>query len=216
MFKEENDDLLAELNGEAATPQEAKELAAAELNAKTDPLVVAPKPKPSAAQRAAAEAAKKGPVAAYAVTVEGLYLAPAKDSPGKKVKKSYTLTVNLPSLEGALYVIKNKLLDKRLKMKYPDYTTFLTHEIVDVKTVGANAAPSDNIAYMGEPELLAHIKYVKAPINPKNYDGDIKGLRAAVVDFTVNPKGFAEREAVRVKDRAEDLELERLNAEEPV
>lgn len=212
MFENENDDLLAELNGEAATPQEAKELAAAAELAKKDPLKVVPLKKKSAAKRLEEEAVKKeGPLKGYAVTVRGLYTEPALDTPGKKIKKDYEIVANVPVLEGALSTIKNKLLDKMLKMKYPRYVAFLTHEIVDVKPLGANTPPPDNVAYMNAEDLTAHIRMVRAPIDAKNYEGDIVGLRAAVVDFTLNPKGFKEREAKRLADRKETAELEALN-----
>jgi hypothetical protein len=205
-------DLLAELNGEAATPEEAKELAAAEKAAKLDPLKIVPKAKKSAAKRLEEAAVKQeGPLKGYAVTVRGLYTAPAKDAPGKKVKKDYEIVANVPVLEGALSTIKNKLLDKMLRMKYPGYVTFLTHEITDVRPLGANTPPADNVAYMNAEDLKAHIRMVRAPITVDEYEGDIVGLRAAVVDFTLNPKGFSVREAKRLADRKETRELEALN-----
>jgi hypothetical protein len=214
MFNDENADLLAELNGEgvASTPEEAKELAAAQKAATLDPLKVVPKIKKSAAKRLEEEAVKvSGPLKGYAVTVRGLYTVPAADSPGKKVKKEYEITANVPTLEGALSTIKNKLLDKMLRMKYPGYVTFLTHEITDVRTLGANTPPADNVAYMNEADLASHIRMVRAPIIPSNYGGDVVGLRAAVVDFTLNPKGFKDREEKRLADRKETAELEALN-----
>lgn len=215
MIEEENEDLLAELNGNAATPQEAKELAAAATNAQTDPLVVSPKRKLSAAKRAE-EAMKKeagvdNPLAGYAVTVEGAYTVAATEAPGKKLEKSYSITVNLPSLDAALSVIKNKLLDKVLRLKYPGYITFLTHEIVNVKSLSANSRPSNNVSYMDEPSLLAHIRAFDVPVSPEEYKGDLKGLRGAVVDFMLNPVGFPAREAKRLAERKEDQALERLN-----
>lgn len=214
---EEKDDLLAELNGEAATPEEAKELAQAEADAKVDPLKVVKPPRKSAAKRLEEEAKKREglkPEAAlkgYAVTVRGLYTVPALEAPGKKLKKEYEIVANVTTLDGALSTIKNKLLDKLLKMKYPGYVTFLTHEITDVRPLSAETPPADNIAYMNEEDLTTHIRMVRAPIDPKNYEGDVVALRAAVVDFTLNPKGFSTREEKRLADRKETLELEALN-----
>ena len=220
---EEKDDLMAELNGsfnvegEAATPEEAKELAAAKAAAKVDPLKVLPAKKKSAAQRLAekakAEAGLKpdAPLKGYAVTVRGLYTVPAADVPGKKVKKDYEIVANVASLEGALSTIKNKLLDKMLRMKYPGYVTYLTHEITDVRPLSTETPPADNVAYMNFEDLVAHIRMTRAPIDAKNYEGDVVGLRSAVVDFTLNPKGFREREQRRLADRKETAELEALN-----
>lgn len=221
MFNEEKDDLMAELNGEAATPEEAEELAAAEKAAKIDPLkVVAPKKK-SAAERLAEKAKRDAglkpetPLKGYAVTVRGLYTTPAVDAPGKKVKKDYEIVANVASLDGALSTIKNKLLDKMLKMKYPGYVTYLTHEITDVRPLSTETPPADNVAYMNAEDLVSHIRMVRAPIDPKNYEGDVVGLRSAVVDFTLNPKGFKDREAKRLADRKETAELEALNNLKP-
>jgi len=222
--KEEND-LLSELNGEmggvtveAATPEEARELAAAAKEAKVDPLDVAPPKRKSAAARATekakADAAAKGTsIKGYAVTLEGDYLVASTEVPGKKMKKPYTITANLPSLEGALSVIKNKLLDKMLKMKYPGYITFTTHEIVDAKPLTADTPPAANIAYMTMGQLCSHIESRDIPIYDieATYGDDVKALRAAVVDYTLNPKGFVEREAARQAERKEDAALEALN-----
>ena len=214
---EEKDDLLAELNGEAATPKEAEELEAAEALKKIDPLKVLPAKKKSAAQRMAEKAKKdegikpEAAIKGYAVTVRGIYTVPAADAPGKKLKKDYEIVANVATLEGALSTIKNKLLDKMLRMKYPGYVTFLTHEITDVRALSADTPPADNVAYMNFDDLKAHIRRERAPIDPKNYEGDVVGLRAAVVDFTLNPKGFSEREEKRLADRKETAELEALN-----
>lgn len=217
---EENDDLLAELNGAAATPQEASELAAQKEAAVRDPLIVKPAPKQSAAKRAEEKmktAAGDNPLRGYAVTVAGYYSAPSVDTPGRKVKCPYTLTVNLPSLEGALSTIKHKLLDKMLKMKYTNYVTFLTHEIVDVKPLTADTPESNNVAYMSADALLSFIRHRNVPIdvNTPAYDNgrDIRGIRAAVVDFLTNPKDFGKREEKRLAAAIEDKALAALNPE---
>jgi hypothetical protein len=215
MFNEE-DDLTADLLGDGATDEETKELAAAQEAAKKNPLIVPP-PNANASRAKRAEkkandaAVKRGTaVTGYEVTVEGLYLAPA-GSPGKRVKKPYSMKAVVASLEGALSAIKNKLLDKKLKMAYPDYLTFLTHNIANVRALSADCLPSNNIAYMDEPTLKDHIRLHKVPVDVKDYEGDLVALRAAVVDFTLNPKGFKERETARRKDALETLELGRLN-----
>jgi len=210
----EADDLLAELNGVAATPKEGEELAAASASAKIDPLVVRAPTKETATQKARARAeATVGDnrLKGYAVTVEGMFSTASADTPGRKVKRPYVLTCNLPSLEGALSVIKNKLLDKMLTLKYPGYVTYLTHEIVDVKPLSANEPPSDNVAYMTEEQLISYVKSHKVPVDLPTYAGDVKNLRAAVVDFILNPKDFTVREEKRVASVKEDRALEELN-----
>jgi hypothetical protein len=217
MIEDNDNDLLAELNGEAATPEEAKELANAKKEATVDPLAVLPKKKRSAAaaaeEKAAVEAAKKGAsVRGYAVTVEGEYLVASKDVAGKKNKLPYSLTVNVRELEGALSTIKNKLLDKMLRMKYPGYLTYATHEIVDARPLTTDTPPAANVAYMTWDQLVALIREERMPISVSAYDdGDVKNLRAAVVDFRVNPTDFNLREERRLASLREDKELAALN-----
>jgi hypothetical protein len=213
----EENDLLAELNGVAANPQEAKELANAEAEAKIDPLAIVPKKRKSAVVLAKELANKEAPargtsIKGYAVTVKGDYSVASHDSPGKKLKKPYVLTVNLPALEGALSTIKNKLLDKMLKMKYPGYLTYLTHEIVEARPLSADTPPAANVAYMTFADLVSLIASERMPILPSNYEeGDVVNLRAAVVDFRLNPKGFEAREEKRLAGIKEDKALEALN-----
>ena len=212
----EDNDLLAELNGTAATPQEGVELAAAEKEAKADPLAVPAPKKKSAAKRAAEQAeaaaiAKGTAVKGYAITVEGDYAVASIEVPGKKMKKQYSITVNVPELEGALSTIKNKLLDKVLKMKYPGYLTYYTHEIVDTKPLTADTPPAANVAYMNLLQLQGHVRDQRLPIDVEKYGADVKNLRAAVVDCVLNPGGFVEREAKRLVSIAEDKALEKLN-----
>jgi hypothetical protein len=204
----EDNDLLAELNGTAATPQEGVELANAEKEAKHDPLAVPAPKKKSAAKRAAEQGtAVKG----YAITVEGDYAVASTEVPGKKMKKQYSITVNVPELEGALSTIKNKLLDKVLKMKYPGYLTYYTHEIVDTKPLTADTPPAANVAYMNLAQLQNHVRDQRLPIDVEKYGSDVKNLRAAVVDCVLNPGGFVEREKKRLVSIAEDKALEALN-----
>jgi hypothetical protein len=212
----EDNDLLAELNGTAATPAEAAELAHAEKEAKADPLAV-PAPRKKTAARIAKEKAEAAAAASgtavkgYAVTVSGEYTVSSTEVPGKKMKKPYTITVNVPELEGALSTIKNKLLDKVLKLKYPGYITFLTHEIVDTKPLTADTPPAANVAYMSLSQLQNHVREQRLPIDLDKYGEDVKNLRTAVVDCVLNPGGFVEREKKRLASIAEDKALEALN-----
>lgn len=214
----EENDLLAELNGDmpaAPNPKEAAELAAAAKEATVDPLAVKAKKKTAVAKAhdaAVANAAAKGAaLRGYAVTVEGEYLVASAEVQGKKNKCPYKVTVNVPTLEGALSTIKNKLLDKVLKMKYPGYITYITHEIVEAKPLTTDTPPPANVAYMGWDELVAHVRAEKLPITPAAYGDNVKELRRAVVDCVLNPSGFSEREASRLASIREDAELEALN-----
>jgi len=212
----ENDDLLAELNGTASTPAEAEELAAAKIATIHNPLIVEPLPPVSAVARAEAKmtaAAGDNRLRGYKVTVEGNYSAPSVDTPGRKVKCRYSIEVNLPSLEGALSVIKHKMLDKMLKVKYPNYITYLTHEITDVHPLTPDTPESNNVAYMSATGLLNFVATRGVPIDINDYDGgkDIRSIRAAVTDYLTNPKDFKMREDRRLAAVRVDKELEAMN-----
>lgn len=219
--EDQNDDLLAELNGGggvAATPQEAKELAAAEEATKANPLIIAPIPKPSAIKRAEAKmsaAAGDNRLRGYAVTVEGNFSTPSVDTPGKKVKKPYSIVVNLPSLEGALSIIKNKMLDKMLKMKYPGYVTYLTHVITNVRPLTPDTPESNNIAYMTFEALCNFVKSREVPLDLTDYGNDVRSLRAAITDWVLNPKDFVIREKKRLDEAKLQKELDAMNPVEP-
>ena len=217
-------DLMAELNGgtspaaapvvpdglpEAATPEDAEQLAAEAASTARNPLILEPEPAPSALAKLKAKGAAiaKG----YDIVVEGTYITASAAIGVKKEKKPFTVNVVLPSLDSALSVIKNKLLDKVIPMKYKDYGTYRTYEITKATPRTGDTAPTNNVAFMDEKDLVTLVKGRRIPVNPKDYAGDLKGFRAAVVDFLLNPKDFAKRQAARVKERAADLELERLN-----
>ena len=48
------------------------------------------------------------------------------------------------------------------------------------------------------------------PLNPSEYS-DVVVLRSAVIDYTLNPKGFEAREKIKQDERKIDAELAALN-----
>jgi len=212
----DNDNLKAlmdELNGGATVTDTDPQPATTHI----DPLKVQPAAAKTAVAAFTANAAAKN-VRGYAITVEGFYLAPSSEIQGKKIRKPYVLVVKLPELEGALSTIKNKMLDKMLKHKYAGYVTYTTHEITHVEPLTPDTPPIDDVQFMGAEKLLDVVRSKRVPLDVKNYaleDGsvDVKNLRAAVIDFLLNPKGFEEREAKRLVSVAEDRELAKLNPE---
>jgi len=147
----------------------------------------------------------------WRVVVKGEYLALAAGGRGK-VKRDYEAEFVLPNLDAALSIIKNKLLDSALRKKYPDFVAARTNKIVDARPLSPETPASRNLQYMNRAQLEAHVQEIRAPISIQDYP-DVTDLRDAVIDYTQTPKGFAEREALRQKDRAEDRELRALNPE---
>lgn len=202
------DDVLAELRGLNVGGNLIDPLDNSDL--KKDPLELSPAPKKSAIAKADAVHSTKVGGKGYAVTVKGEYYAPSVDQPGKKVKKPYKVVVNVPSLDSALSVIRRHLLVPALMKIDPACSGPRTYEIVDTKPLSADTPESTNIQFMPRAALEKHIASVKAPINPAEYD-DVTVLRAAIIDFTINPVGFEKREAERQAERAEVQALAAMN-----
>lgn len=202
-------DLLAELNG-ALPPLAPGETAPVQGASREEELTVGAPATPSASQAADAVHATRSGGRGYRVVVVGEYRAESANGKGK-MSKPYSIEVLLPNLDRALSVIKNKLLKPALTKKYPDFAGVRTNRIESATPLSPETPASRNLAYMDRAGLVAHILEVRAPINAAEYP-DVTNLRDAIIDFTQTPKGFAEREAVRQKDRLEDAELAALNA----
>ena len=204
------DPLLAELNGDLP-PLAPGEIAPVPAPSRDEQLTVARAPIPSQTKAADAVHATKAGGKGWRVVVKGEYLALAAGGRGK-VKRDYEAEFVLPNLDAALSIIKNKLLDSALRKKYPDFVAARTNKIVDARPLSPETPASRNLQYMNRAQLEAHVQEIRAPISIQDYP-DVTDLRDAVIDYTQTPKGFAEREALRQKDRAEDRELRALNPE---
>lgn len=208
----ETDPLLAELQG-AADVKQIDPLAAADAprDQQLDVKASAPKP-PSRAATMDAKFSTAAGGTGYRVKVRGEYFAKVAGADKEKVQKPYEIEFNVTKLEGCLSVIKNRLLDVGLR-KHPvygrDYVTFKTHQIVGAVPLGSTP-PSTNLQFMDRAQLEGHILERGIPLESKEYP-DVVQLRDAVIDWTLSPKGFEEREAKRQADRREQRELEALN-----
>jgi hypothetical protein len=207
------DDLMAELNGDTTT--KISNVDVMPETPRPDPLVVAPTVAPSPAVKLDAAHSTAAGGKGYAVTVKGEFYAPAKDAPGKKITKPYEVTINLPSLDmdgqGALSVIKNKLLDQVLRKKHAQdgYLGFRSHEIVKAVPLGNSPAVA-HLQYMDRAALEKFIADNRVPILPALYP-DVAQLRQSVMDYAQNPKNFEKREAERQADLKQRAELLALN-----
>lgn len=206
--KPAQDDLLAELNG-SGVKLENPDGPIPEAP-KGDPLEVVDAPLSTPAKVVDAKYSTAAGGKGFRVTVRGQFIGRAKDS-DTKVRKSYQHDFNLPSLDAALSVIVGKLLDPALRKKYGDeYIRFHTHEIVEAVPLSPLTHESNNLQYMSREKLNAYVEEHNIPVDIEAYP-DIVHLRAAVVDYTLNPKGFEEREEERQKARREAAELAAMN-----
>lgn len=175
-----------------------------------DPLETKPVAAPSATAALNAEHSTKAGGKGFAVTVQGEYYAPAQDAPGKKIKKPYKVTINLPSLDSALSIIKNKLINAAIKRAYPESLGERTCEIVSAIPLSPSTQESNHLQFMNRPRLERYVVDHGVPLKPEDYD-DVVVLRNAVIDFTLNPKGFEAREAAKQADRKIEAELAEMN-----
>lgn len=207
----QDDDILAELRGSNAsgTLIDAAPDNSANLR---DPLETVPEfpLKTPAIVKADAVHSTKAGGKGYAVTVKGDYYAPSVDQPGKKVKKPYEVVVNVPSLDSAMSIIRRQLLTPAIMKLDPQCSGPRTYEIVSARPLSAQTPESTNLQFMPRHALESHIALIKAPIRPSEY-ADVTVLRAAVIDFSVNPTGFEKREAEKQALRAETDALALLN-----
>lgn len=145
------------------------------------------------------------------VTVEGNYFALAGSVDRKKVKKPYKIKVKVASPEGALSVIKNKLLDKVLAKLYTDYHTYHTHEITELTDLQGNALMGyTNVRIMNFNQIANYIKVNNLPLKLELYT-ELDTLRTMVFLAETNKKEFVRKQALLEIEAKEDAILAELN-----
>lgn len=152
-----------------------------------------------------AEKNKKG----YKVVVQGDYYASAPGH-GKMIKR-YKIEVMLPSMDRALSVIKNKVLQPLLKNKISDYLSFRTYEIVSYEPVGGAESPSNiPVHVMNRPELVKYIKDEGLPVKAVDFI-EVQDLRDAILYAVQDPVGYEKKFTEKKADAAENKALKDLN-----
>lgn len=203
--KKGNDALMDELTGGGMLIDDAP------VQPDPNPLETAPAEKPlNAVEKSDALHATKAGGKGYKVTVTGEYIGRGSDSPNQKVKKNYTITANLPSLDRALSVLKGKVLDRAISKKHEDFIRVRTYKIVEAIPLSPATPESLNLQFMTREKLEAHVASHQLPIVVAEYS-DTVTLRDAVVDCTLNPNGFKKREALKQADREEQAQIDALN-----
>lgn len=210
---ETNEDLLAVLNGDPHMPPRVDPAPLA-APARADELRVSTTPGPlppvlAADARHSTKAGGRG----YRIKVRGLYFANNPDGKGK-VKRPYELEINVAQLDGAKSTIKNKLLLPALKRKFPDAVRHRTFHVVSATALTADTPAPDSLDYLTRGQLEGYARASKVPLDLGAYaatDSGTTALREALIDHRQNPKGFAEREALRAATQRENAELAQLN-----
>lgn len=148
--------------------------------------------------------------AGYEVKVRGSYFGRSKEGNHVKIKKEYAVTVNLPSLDKAMSVLKNDLIDAAVLNEYPDCASVRTINIDSALPRSPLTPKSSNLQFMDHGQLSGFAKVRAVPIDLADY-GDAVNLRDALIDFVQNPDGFAKRESEKLVKRKKDAVLRGLN-----
>ena len=151
----------------------------------------------------------------FHVKVVGQYVARSGVMEKEKIKKNYEIEGNIPTLNCALSIVKNKLLAPALAKKYPDYVTFLTYHIVETVPLDEKAKSSmrqAEISFMDRATIIRYIKDNALGVDARYYPNLFR-LREAVQMAKEDPEGYKKQFALREPDLRLDIEMAEANPE---
>ncbi len=147
----------------------------------------------------------------FLVTVEGDYFGAPRSGDRKKEKFPYRIQVKVPTPEGALSLIKNKLLDKVLRRNYDNYFAYRTHQLVSITQVdGSKVYGLTDPRLMDFNDLAAYVKQNNLPLKLELYT-DLGYFRTMVHLAQTNQREFLIKQANLEQDCEEDRMLAELN-----
>lgn len=149
----------------------------------------------------------------FKIKCEGLYIARSPHSEKEKIRKPYQIEGNIPSLNSALSVVKNKLLGPALAKKYSDYVYFLTHHITEITPLDLSAQEEmarAEVQFMDRPTLLRFIKDNALPVDA-NFFPELHLLREAVQEAKDDPEGFKKRFELKKPDLILSAQIAKAN-----
>lgn len=155
----------------------------------------------------------------FEVTVEGDYF--VTDGRNKGLKR-YIFNFKIPSMDSALSVIKNKVLDMVLKKKYSDYISYRTYIITKVTPFGTakisgafdlwSSSRDEVERYIRKSDMLVVDGKSLGTLKVKFYP-TLMGLREAVQLAEADPDRFLLNQAKLEKDFIFTESLRALNPE---
>lgn len=154
----------------------------------------------------------------FQLKVEGTYWA---DGQIKALRKSYTVTVNIPAdkIASVNGILKTRILPQLLAKKDPQFKRIRTFSVLSVVAFGdASIEGLDEvhqIRIMDRKQLLNLVKRKKLEMNPELYT-KLSDLRTAIQLCIENPNFYKKREAKLSGELALSSELEDLNTEASV
>ncbi len=147
----------------------------------------------------------------YLVIVEGDYFGRPVAGERKKDKFPYRVEVRVPKADGALSLIKNKLLDKVLSRNYDNYHAYRTHQLVSITNLdGSKVYGLTDPQMMDFNELADYVIQHKLPLKLELYT-DLGYFRKMVGLAETNQKAFLLKQATLAVDSEEDRLLAELN-----
>jgi len=147
----------------------------------------------------------------YRVTVAGEFFYSAGSGKGK-LTKNYEVEINLPSMDSAMSVIKGRILETVLRKKYPEYSTYRTHEIRNVVPFG-NAAPARADLWQMSREMVeSYVNENNLPVICKIHP-TLMALREAVQACESDVDAFLVSQEQVKKDFELTEQLRELNPE---
>ncbi len=147
----------------------------------------------------------------YLVTVQGDYFGSATEFDRKRQKFPYEIEVVVNSPDRALSIIKNKLLGRALRRKYPNYHIWRTHQLVSITNQdGSKVHGITNIRLMDFDDLANYVRVNKLPVKLELYT-DLGYFRKMVFLAETNQHEFRIKQATLEKDCEEERQLRELN-----
>ncbi len=149
----------------------------------------------------------------YLVEVKGDYFGTASEYDRKREKYPYRITVKVPRPEGALSLIKNKLLDKVLRRNYSNYHSWRTHQLVSITNLdGSKVHGLTDPRLMDFNDLAAYVHKNNLPLKLELYT-DLGYMRTMVYLAETNQHEFLIKQENLQREHAEDVALAKLNPE---
>ncbi len=145
----------------------------------------------------------------FDLTIEGDYF--VTDGRHKGLKR-YSFDFKLPSMDSALSIIKNKVLDNMLKKIYPDYVSYRTYEITRVQPFGSAKLAGFDLWSSSRDEVENYIRKSELPVKVKYYP-TLMGLREGVQLAEADLDRFLLNQEKLEEDFAFTKQLRELNPE---
>ncbi len=130
----------------------------------------------------------------FKVTVQGTY-GYVNESGVLSKNGVYREVFELPTMDKPLSIIRNDMLDMRLRHRKKGYKRFRTHEIVNVETVNGNAKDSlkrENLfEYNDLRTLKRFVKMHGLVIKPELLDQEVEDVQQTIADvYALTRKGL--------------------------